>query len=148
MPQQPPVSFRSPPSKFRAPAFLPVPLSFNEPVLTYNRQTGWNESGTETVRAHFRSLTCSELLDLQPGDLVWIDQDPLSPAGKVYGRMPRVVTSVTIDKEREEIKIHFGKNGFTTRSLNPERGRTVETVEDLDALAAYAHEHPLCLRVW
>ncbi len=52
-------------------------------LVTYNQWTNWQKPADQHW---FEPLCLGRVEELDPGDQVWVDVDPLHPTGKVYGR--------------------------------------------------------------
>lgn len=81
-----------------------VLIDFGTAVLTYNKWTGHD---SDEIAPHFRKATRSDIRNLKKGDVIWIDEDPIHPNGKVYGFIKHKVIRM------EGEGIHFD-GGFTT----------------------------------
>ncbi len=79
-------------------------IDFGTAVLCYNQWTGYEN---QTVGRFFRQATAEDIRRLQPGDVVWLDEDPIHPNGKVYGFVKTKVEGVEGDR------VYF-QGGFTT----------------------------------
>lgn len=73
-------------------------------VLYFNQWTGYRN---RDVTRHFRKASAADIERLRAGDVIWINEDPIHPNGKVYGFVKARVKKV------EGKEIHFD-SGFTT----------------------------------
>jgi len=83
------------------------------PIIYYNLWTGFE---TTAFQGQFKQLTAGEIQQLDKGDVVYVDIDPLHPQGKVYGRIKSIVTMVE-PVSGSEVRIHYrggSWSGFKT----------------------------------
>lgn len=82
------------------------PVGFS--VYYFNK---WANFETKELQQFFSHLSGKELLSLKQGDIVWIDEEPYVPNGKVHGYTKRTVSEIEI-LSSNSVRIGFGRAGF------------------------------------
>ncbi|MDO8425748.1 MAG: hypothetical protein Q7T01_04545 [bacterium] len=108
-------------------------------VVTYNLRTDFQSN---EIAAQLRRMTLKEVRALRSGDWVYIDTDPLHPAGKVYGCRRFQVRQV------EPAGSGFGKGAMRVQHshgstvVEPKGHNTLRAAKDPQMLAV------LCAADW
>lgn len=77
-------------------------------IIYYNKWTGFE---TRAFNGQFELLSAEEILFLKPGEVVYVDVDPLHPHGKVYGRIKVVITDIQCVKIRGLVEFRISYQG-------------------------------------
>ena len=119
-------------------------LPLGTAVVYYNL---WTQFENADVRQSFQRLPLEELRNLKPGDTIWVDTDPLSPQGKVYGFVKAEVQFVQ-ENPIGHVKISYVGPGHQGMSIveRKDGGKFFKAVDET-ALAELVQKFPLALQI-
>lgn len=111
-----------------------IPARSGATVVHHNQ---WRGFSCPDIAACFENVPFGEVESLQPGDLIWVDTDPLSPHGKVYGWVLRRVKQVS--RRSNGLWIDHSGGGFIIRE--DYMRHKVQRVKDPERLAELLAQH-------
>lgn len=112
--------------------FLP-----EQTIYFYNK---WSDFENQEINKCFISLLGSEVEILKIGDLVWVNDEPYDPKGKVYGYTAHVLDKIEINGQ--DFKLYF-KNSTTSFQLWPDL--PVYKIKDSENLKKLIENNPKSL---
>jgi len=80
-------------------------------VVSYN---AWRGVSIKGVYDCFECLEKEDYENVEKGDVIWLDADPLNPNGKVYGLEKVIVSNVEDQGDHKRI---YHSRGFTSSEL-------------------------------
>ena len=107
-------------------------------LVTYNQWTNWEKPADQNW---FKPLCFGRVAELDPGNQVWIDIDPLHPHGKVYGRRLCQITKIIGNPNRGGLWLEYTSGGSRMR-IN-ESARKFARLTNERAVRWWCDRHPL-----
>lgn len=118
---------------------VPPMIAVGTPIIYYNKWTGFE---TDVFREQFRHLPPEELKLLVVGDVVYLDIDPLHPAGKVYGRVKAIITQIDVLSNNELRFFYRGGHHLGFKTTHNLECHGIEKAVDEVILARIVADNP------